>query len=149
MELGRRQLFANLGSFATVFLASFEPDSRRAVVANAGHSPVIYKGDGERPRLLQADAVPIGVVPDWESTDLTFRLGPKDLLIAATDGFSEAENPHTSELFGYERLLDLVDQVAKRDAAEIANALFEATDAFSSGMEAGDDRTVVVLRGVD
>src|SRR5438105_1075928 len=128
------QDFSQLGRFATVFLASFEPDSRRAVVANAGHSPVIYKGDGEPPRLLQADAVPIGVIPDWESADVSFRLGPGDLLIAATDGFSEAENPQTNELFGYERLLTLVEQVAGRDASEIANALFEATDAFSSGM---------------
>ena len=34
------------------------------------------------------------------------------------------------------------------DAADIAAALYWATDAFSSGPESDDDRTVLVLRGV-
>jgi len=140
--------FSKLSRFATVFLTCFEPATRQAVMANAGHSPVIYRTGDSKASLVYPSAVPIGVLPHWEAADLPLRLGPGDLLVAATDGFTEAEDPRTGELFGYDRLLELVDQVATRNAADIAAALYWATDAFSSGPESDDDRTVLVLRGV-
>ena len=140
--------FSKLSRFATVFIACFEPTTRQAVTANAGHSPVIYRAADGKANLVYPSAVPIGVLPHWEAADTALRIGPGDLLVAATDGFTEAEDPRTGELFGYERLLELVDQVATRNAADIAAALYWATDAFSSGPESDDDRTVLVLRGV-
>jgi sigma-B regulation protein RsbU (phosphoserine phosphatase) len=143
------QDFSKLSRFATVFLACFEPMNRRVVAASAGHSPVIYRAADGKAHLVYPSAVPIGVLPHWEAADMSLRLGPGDLLVAATDGFTEAEDPRTGELFGYERLLGLVDEVSARNAADIAAALFWATDAFSSGPVADDDRTVLVLRGVE
>jgi sigma-B regulation protein RsbU (phosphoserine phosphatase) len=68
------------------------------------------------------------------------------VLVVATDGFSEARNP-ADEMFGYERLLDLVDQVADRSAYAIANVLFEAVDRFGVGRPQDDDQTLVVIKG--
>jgi sigma-B regulation protein RsbU (phosphoserine phosphatase) len=143
------QDFSLLSRFATVFLCCFEHASRRAIVANAGHSPVIYRPAGGRAALVYPTAVPLGVLKDWKTAEVALQLGPRDLLIAATDGFTEAEDPRTRELFGLDRLLALVDEMAERQATDIAAALFQATDAFGSWDEANDDRTVVVLRGVD
>jgi sigma-B regulation protein RsbU (phosphoserine phosphatase) len=141
------QDFSHLGRFATVLLACFEPTTGRVVAANAGHSPVVYRPAEGPARLVHANAVPIGVLPEWDATDSALRLAPGDLLVVATDGFSETEDPRTGELFGYDRLLELVDRVAAQDAAGIGAALFQATDAFSSGAEADDDKTVLILRG--
>jgi sigma-B regulation protein RsbU (phosphoserine phosphatase) len=143
------QDFSHLGRFATVFLACFEPTTRRVVTANAGHSPVVYRPADGQARLVYANAVPIGVLHEWDAADAALRLAPGDLLMVATDGFSEAEDPRTGELFGNDRLLEIVDRVAARDAAGIGAALFQATDAFTSGAEADDDQTVLILRGVD
>jgi sigma-B regulation protein RsbU (phosphoserine phosphatase) len=142
------QDFSHLGRFATVLLACFEPTTGRVVAANAGHSPVVYRPADGQARLLHANAPPIGVLPEWDAADSALRLAPGDLLVVATDGFSETEDPRTGELFGYDRLLELVDRVAAEDAAGIGAALFQATDAFSSGAEADDDKTVLILRGV-
>ena len=46
------------------------------------------------------------------------RLRPGDLLVVATDGFSEAEDYRTRELYGYDRLLELVDRTGDVSAAE-------------------------------
>jgi len=143
------QDFSKLSRFATVFLACFEYPARRVVMASAGHSPVIYRPADGRAELVYPTAVPIGVLPHWQAADADLRLAPGDLLVVATDGFTEAEDPRTGQLFGYDRLIELIEEVATRNAADIAAALFWATDAFSSGPEADDDRTVLILRGVE
>jgi phosphoserine phosphatase RsbU/P len=68
------------------------------------------------------------------------------VLIVATDGFSEARNLD-DEMFGHDRLLNLVDQVADRSAHAIADALFEAVDRFGGGRPQDDDQTLVVIKG--
>lgn len=140
--------YSQLGQFATVLLASYDPIGRRLLVANAGHSPVIYRSARGRARLIRSSAPPLGVLPDWDGEDVELWLDRDDLLIAATDGFSDATNP-TGTLFGHERLLDLANE-AEGSAAAVARAFFRASDAFEAGSETGpvDDRTIVVLRGL-
>ena len=70
-----------------------------------------------------------------------------DLLIAATDGFSEAQNA-AGEMFGYERLLQLTESQARFPAQKVLDALFAAVEEFSAGHPQDDDQTVVVLKGV-
>jgi sigma-B regulation protein RsbU (phosphoserine phosphatase) len=140
--------FSQLGYFATVFAARFDSIASRVTVANAGHSPVIYRPAGGPARMLYADGMPLGILPEWEGTDCELHLGPNDLLIAATDGFSEAMDGAGSQLFGLERLLALTDELADRDAAMVGAELFRATDVFSGAGSVSDDRTLLVLRGV-
>jgi phosphoserine phosphatase RsbU/P len=142
--------FNRLGLFATAFLTLVDPSAGRMTIANAGHSPVIYRPAAGCPRIVPSDAPPLGVMDDWEGADMELPLGPGDLLVAATDGFSEAEDARTGEFFGYQRLLDLADRAAAAGAAGVAAAFFKATNEFCAGMEegAGDDRTLLVARGV-
>jgi sigma-B regulation protein RsbU (phosphoserine phosphatase) len=139
--------FSQLGLFATVVLARFESTARRLVVANAGHSPLIYRPAGGRARIVQAEALPIGVLPDWDGLDVELRLEAGDVLIAATDGFSEATDAE-GELFGQDRLLELADRLPDHGAAEMAAELFDATDAFGGSAAVSDDRTLLIIRGV-
>ena len=65
----------------------------------------------------------------------------------ATDGFSEAENPRTGEMFGYDRLIAMADTTAGGSASEVATAFFNAIDDFSAGVDsAADDQTLLVVR---
>jgi sigma-B regulation protein RsbU (phosphoserine phosphatase) len=144
-ELGED--FGRLGLFATVFMACVDPRNASLVLANAGHSPVIYLPAGGKARMIRSEAPPIGILPEWGHERRSLRLGRDDLLVVATDGFSEAERRDTGELFGYERLLELTERSAGLSAAGVAAAFFQAAEEFSPG-EAGDDRTVLVLRGV-
>ena len=133
--------------FVTAFIAHYTDQQGELVYANAGHSPVIYRPHDGPARLLQADGAPIGVLPESLCRDQHLPFGPGDILIIATDGFSEAHSPH-GELFGYDRLLELANSLAARPAREIADALFEAIDRFGAGRPQDDDQTLLVLKGV-
>ena len=78
--------------------------------------------------------------------DQRLPFGPGDLLIAATDGFSEARNV-AGEMFGYERLLWLTESLAPMPTARILDTLFAAIEGFSAGQLQDDDQTAVILKG--
>lgn len=139
--------FTRVGVFATAFVGQYDPGNQRLLYANAGHAPVIYRPVEGEPQLLRADSTAIGILPVSHCRDQTLRMASGDLLVVATDGFSDVRNPE-DEAFGIERLLSLVDQLHKLPASDIAAMMFEATDCFGQGREQDDDQTLVVIKGV-
>src|SRR5262249_57423543 len=103
-------------------------------------------GRGAGPRVLRASGLPLGVLPDASATGGVVRLERGDLLVVATDGFSEATNP-AGELFGYERLLALVESLAAAPAAAVAGRMFEAVTEFGAGRPQDDDQTLLIVKG--
>jgi sigma-B regulation protein RsbU (phosphoserine phosphatase) len=136
-----------LDSFTTAFVAQYLPQQGRMRYANAGHAPVIYRPPGGPARLLEADGVPIGVLPISLCEDHELDFGPGSLLVVTTDGFSEARNPRDT-LFGYEGLIQLVDEFADKPAQVIAYGLYGAVDAFAAGQPQEDDQTLIVIKGM-
>lgn len=134
-------------TFTTTFMGQYDlaPIRDRLVIANAGHSPVLYCPLGEPSRLLEADAPPLGVLETIGVANHTIGFKPGDLLIVATDGFSEAENS-ADEIFGYDRLLELADQTRHLSAREIVKAFSEVATAFEGDRPQHDDRTIVVIK---
>lgn len=136
-----------IGAFVTMFLGIYDATSQTLMFANAGHSPVVYCPHLGQACLLEADRPPIGILPAMIGEDGGVRLGPGDVLIIATDGFSEARDA-AGEMFGYPRLQRLVESLAHFSAPEILDALFAAIEHFSAGHPQDDDQTAVVLKGV-
>ena len=136
-----------LDAFTTAFVAQYEPKHGLMRYANAGHAPVIYRAPGGRAQLLEADGVPIGVLPISLSEDYTLDFPSGALLVVTTDGFSEARDPDGA-MFGYERLLQLVDEFADQPAQVIAYGLYGAVDGFTAGQPQEDDQTLIVIRGI-
>jgi sigma-B regulation protein RsbU (phosphoserine phosphatase) len=139
--------FIQVGMFATAFIGQYQPHNQKLLYANAGHSPVVYCPAGGRAQLLEADSTPIGVLTISLCKNHVVTMQPGDVLIVATDGFSEARNPE-DEMFGYDRLLQLAEASAKKSARAIAEAFFEAVDRFGVGRPQDDDQTLVVIKGV-
>ncbi|MCB0010910.1 MAG: PP2C family protein-serine/threonine phosphatase [Anaerolineales bacterium] len=139
--------FTDVEMFATVFCGLFEPETRQLVYVNAGQSPVIYRPVEGPARYLDTDGPALGVLPFSMVSDNELRFAPGDLLVVATDGFSEARDEN-GELFGYERLLTLIDQLAEADAPAVADGLFDAIRVYSGTQEQDDDQTLVILKGI-
>lgn len=139
--------FTEVGMFATIFVSCYDPATRQLAYTNAGHSPVIYCPAGDSARFLDADVPMIGVLPMLPTRNTTVPLAPDDVLVMATDGLSEAHNAD-GEMFGYERLLALVEQHRQESAQNIAEALFEAVNGFAGTCEQFDDQTVVIMKGI-
>jgi phosphoserine phosphatase RsbU/P len=139
--------FTRVGVFATAFIGQYEASTRSMIYANAGHAPVIYQPYDGDPVLLRADSTAIGILPINPSRNHRLSLRPDDVLIAATDGFSDVRDLE-EETYGIDRLLDLVKSLRDRSAEAIAAGLFEAADRFGQGRNQDDDQTLVVIKGV-
>jgi sigma-B regulation protein RsbU (phosphoserine phosphatase) len=75
----------------------------------------------------------------------TLQLEPGDLLVAYSDGVTEARNPDGEE-FGEERLLACVRGNCNLAPSELLQCVFYAVNEFSAGAAQGDDLTLLVLR---
>ena len=137
----------DMGIFVTAFTGYSIPGQHELVYANAGHSPVIFKPIHAPARLLEADGPPIGVLPESLSENQTTPFNAGDLLVVATDGFSEAHN-RNEELLGYDRLLAHVERVASQSAQAIAASLFQLAEDFAAGHLQDDDQTLVIIKGI-
>jgi sigma-B regulation protein RsbU (phosphoserine phosphatase) len=140
--------FTRVGVFATAFVGQYNPGSETLLYANAGHAPVIYRPFDGEPVLLRADSTAIGILPVSHCRNQILKMRQGDVLVVATDGFSDARNSH-DETYDIERLIELVDQLAPRTAREIANAMFDTVDRFGGGRDQDDDQTLVVIKGAE
>jgi sigma-B regulation protein RsbU (phosphoserine phosphatase) len=139
--------FTRVGVFATAFVGQYAPGSQKLLYANAGHAPVIYRPRDGNAVLLRADSTAIGILPVSHCRNQMLSMGPDDLLVVATDGFSETRNPR-EEMFEIDRLIAQVDDLACYPAREIAERLYTSVDHFGEGRAQDDDQTIVVIKGV-
>jgi len=137
--------FTDVSMFATVFVGQY--NHRHLIYANAGHSPVIYRPMRGKARLLEADGTALGVLPTSFSQDHELNFQPGDLLVVGTDGLNETQNDQR-EMFGCDRLLDLVNTISDLPAQEIGQALYQAVTTFSTGEPQFDDQTLMVIKGM-
>ena len=84
---------------------------------NAGHLAPMLLRDGVV-EMLESTGTVVGAFPVARYGEKTVRLGPGDVLVAYTDGIVEPENAY-GEMYGEERLKDLLLKYSKADCAEI------------------------------
>lgn len=137
--------FAETGMFVTVFLGQYRPADKELLIANAGHSAVIFRPRNGSSRLLEADGAPLGIQEKSLSKNQCFCLTEGDLLVVTTDGLYEARNPR-SKRFGVQRLLKHVQRLNSQSALEISNTLLKTVEHFSGCEPRADDQTILVLR---
>jgi sigma-B regulation protein RsbU (phosphoserine phosphatase) len=134
-----------MGRFATLGIGSVDPVANTLALANCGHSPVIGSFGASPVRIVEANEPPVGVFPPpvSDATIIPFHEG--DFVVMATDGFPEASN-RSGELYGYDRMLNLIDTFRGESAERIAGELVLSEDRFSGGQVQTDDQALLVLK---
>ena len=134
--------------FASLFYAEYEPASRMLQYVNAGHNPPIIV----RPRTqscelfhLHAEAVPIGVYAEAQFKATQFQLAKDDILVAYTDGITEAANT-SGEFWGMEGLESLLRSCSRMAPGEIVERILTEVSDFAKGEPQRDDVTLVVMK---
>ena len=131
--------------FATVVMAVLTLATGELRWANAGHDPaLLIRSSGSR-EWLDPTGMPLGLIEGAEYRSQETALGPGDLLVLYTDGYTEARN-RQSEEFGSDRFSDLCAALRADALKAIAHGIERELDAFCEGSAASDDRTVVMLR---
>ena len=134
--------------FASLFYAEYEPATRMLQYVNAGHNPpIILRLQMESCELfhLRAQAVPIGMFADTQFSATKFQLAKDDILVAYTDGITEAANA-SGELWGLERLERLLRSCNRMAPNEIVERILAEVSEFANGEPQHDDVTLVVMK---
>lgn len=134
--------------FASLFYAEYEPRSRMLQYVNAGHNPpIIVRPQAESCEVfhLRAEAVPIGMFADTQFAATEFQLAKDDILVAYTDGITEAANT-SGDLWGLERLESLSRSCNRRAPNEIVERILAEVTDFANGEPQRDDATLVVMK---
>jgi phosphoserine phosphatase RsbU/P len=130
--------------YATFFFAIYDQATGLLTYTNAGHlQPVLFR-DGVA-TLLEVNGTVVGAFPfsKYEESKLELRSG--DLLVCYTDGITEPENEY-GEMFGEERLIELVAKNSDRDEAQIIQSVMERVREWTGVPELSDDMTVLLAR---
>jgi sigma-B regulation protein RsbU (phosphoserine phosphatase) len=115
---------------------------------NAGHNaPMLFRrsGGGGGPLRLEATGTVVGLLPDPPFQQAGLTLQPGDVLVAYTDGVSEAMNSADEE-WGEDGMIATMGRADGVCAAETVERIIGAADSFAAGAQQHDDMTLVVLR---
>lgn len=130
--------------YASLFYAGFDGPSKILRYVNAGHPPPLLLRDGAVDRLA-ATGPPVGLFGEGCFSVNELQLQAGDTLLIYTDGITEAERPD-NEMFGEERLEELVRTRDGLSVRELIDAVFAAVERFTGGALQHDDQALVVAR---
>jgi sigma-B regulation protein RsbU (phosphoserine phosphatase) len=130
--------------YATLFYGVFDAATCTLRYVNAGHNPLLVIRGARTVARLEAGGPPVGVFSDSSYEEGAIQLETGDLVIAYTDGVTEALNPAGRE-WGLEGLRNAAIQYSELCADDLVDAIFASLDEFSQGRQS-DDATVLVMR---
>lgn len=136
--------------FATFFYGILDRKESKFTSTNAGHNPpFLFRADGPIERLGVGGLL-LGFLPDQEYKQQTMSIEPGDVVVLYTDGITEAADPSTKKisenLFGEERLMEIVRANISRSAREIQSAILTAITDHTANAPQFDDITLVVIK---
>jgi phosphoserine phosphatase RsbU/P len=140
-SLGERRIE---GQFVSLIYAVWDDRNRTLQVANSGLPRPIYCHDNTI-EVIEATGLPLGLFDDADYDEFTFKAKPGDMFVFFSDGILDAANK-AEELFGRERVGEIVAANRAASADVVVKAIFEAVAEHASGEEAFDDQTVVAIR---
>ncbi|HEY3443750.1 MAG TPA: SpoIIE family protein phosphatase [Paludibaculum sp.] len=130
--------------FVTLFLFQLNPDGTGQFIS-AGHTPVyLFRSASGAIEELVSDAYMLGMFDFATYRPRKFHLAKGDILVVSSDGLTKAENA-TGEVFGEERLREIIEQAARAGSQEIELSCLKAVAEFTHGMPQTDDITFMAV----
>jgi len=140
--------------YATFFYAQLDEQRRHLRYVNAGHNAAFLlraatgrSTESRFPEIeqLSVGGTVVGMFPEVHYDEATVDLCPGDVLLAFTDGVTEAHNAGNEE-FGEERLQQLLRQTVDLSANEISARISAEMKNWIGDAEQYDDLTFIVMK---
>jgi len=136
--------------FATFFYGILDQVKSTFTSTNAGHNPpLLFRVDGKIKRL-EAGGLVLGFLPDQNYTQQTVKIKLGEVIVLFTDGITEAAGPSSGKisenLFGEERLIEVVRASLTKSAVEIQAAILQAISDHTADAPPYADITLVVIK---
>lgn len=136
--------------FVTVIYGVFNLEEQALTFASAGHNPlIVWRKNTGTAQMLNPRGIALGLARGAkyhsliEETTIPFEEG--DVFVFYTDGVSESMNMN-QEIFGEERLMEVVAQSGHQPPRLIQRNVVEAVSRFSGKAPQHDDFTMVVVK---
>lgn len=139
------------GMFVALLYAVLDAKERTISMCSAGQTqPLFFSSKTGKATLVETkgDKFPLGILEDSEYVETRLQLFPGDRIIFYTDGMVEAMNEQ-GEIFGFERLIEAVQDAHSLSAESLLRTVLERIDAFSGNASQHDDLTAIVLSVVE
>lgn len=138
------------GAFVTVWYGVLDPLTGEFTFASAGHLPTMVRRADGRVERHASKAIPLGILSPAALArglaDVQVRLGPGDVLLQLTDGFTEAERPDDRAQFGFDGVQQLLAAAGGVSADGVLGRLCENAERWTGGGAPADDQTAIALR---
>ncbi len=139
-----------VGRFVTAFMGVLDAGAHTLRYFSAGQAPILFfPADAGADSCIERNAttMPLGIDPDMVVEDApSFTFGPGDAFVMLSDGYYEAMSPG-GEMFGIQRVQDIVRAHQHESAGRIVAALRRALDAFiGENALPQDDQTALIIR---
>ena len=143
---GLLEVSTNDDMFVTVFYGVLNTRSGMMRYVRAGQDePLLFRAAGGPPEALFAEGRFLGMWPDLKLEELNVQLHPGDLLVAYSDGVTDAVDGGGA-IYGKERLIALVEGQRAEAPKVVCSAIFNDVLEFRGEAPAFDDITVLVTR---
>lgn len=147
IELTNEYMASTHGStsmFATVFLGVLDPTNGQLLYVNGGHEyPLLVSSAGVKEQLAASGPL-VGIFPGARFQIQSLSMEPGEILVAFTDGVTEARNAN-DEFFGRERLYALLARPFST-AAELLDCIQASIQEHMAGEEPSDDIALLAVR---
>jgi len=139
------------GMFVALLFAVLNSRDRTMTLCSAGQTqPVLLSAKTAEASLVETrgDTFPLGILDDaaYEETRLHLEVGDK--IILYTDGIVEAMNAQ-EEMFGFERLLELVKNSQTQTAESLLEEIKRDVNEFAGSAPQHDDITIIVIQATE
>ena len=129
--------------YVVMLFAVWNDENRTLQVANSGAVQPVFCRAGES-LPVKAEGFPLGMFSEVTYEEFNIATQPGDLVVFVSDGILDAENGR-EEMYGQERLAELLHGLRGRPAQEIADAILADVTRFQEGRDRFDDETIIVL----
>lgn len=130
--------------YVVMLFAVWNDENRTLQVANSGAVQPIVCRSGES-MTVRAEGFPLGMFANAIYEEFNIATQPGDVIVFVSDGILDAENAR-EEMYGEERISQLLCAHRGKPAAEIADAILADVTRFQDGEDRFDDETIIVLR---
>ena len=138
------------GRFMTMFFLVVDASTREIRWVRAGHDPaLLYDPKTGEFTELQGEGLPLGIVEETEYQDSKLKhFDPGQIVLIGTDGIWETRDPESGEMFGKERVKDIIRAHAREPARDIYLEILKAVAEFSRQAPRHDDITLTIVKSV-
>jgi sigma-B regulation protein RsbU (phosphoserine phosphatase) len=138
---------AEYHNFMTLFFLRIDGEHKALEWVRAGHDPALFYDPKTKSfEELNGQGIPLGVEATWKYKESKKTgLAAGQIIVLATDGVWETQNLN-GEMFGKDRIHDLIWANATLSAKGILNIILDVLNRFAKGKKFEDDVTLVVIK---